>query len=261
MRFYENCFVMMSEIMRDLLEMGLEVHPASMQNKIVRGDDQYITKEMINYSYALLYREEEDYLFLTDPRSKEWCKAEFKERISGKVLNPGKAWKIRMELWKEFLVNTVSGKRFDYTYSERIIVCNALLKIIYELNNNPDSRQCILTIWQPQDIVNIGGRARVPCSIYYQFMIRNNQLIIIYNQRSADVFAHFGNDIWLAWELGKYVAHHVGVEFGYLVHNIASLHTYKKDWGSLKIALHEIKALHETNTAQSNKTEKGKRKS
>ena len=33
------------------------------------------------------------------------------------IINPGKAWELRQDLWEQFLVN---GK-FDYTYNERII--------------------------------------------------------------------------------------------------------------------------------------------
>lgn len=233
MRVFADCYELMSEMGRDVLEMGIRVHPASMQNKRVEGNEDFATLEINNYSYCLQSMGNDEYLFIGDKRSKEWCKAEFTERVSGNIYNPGEAWKIREELWEQFLVD---GK-FDYTYSERIHNYNGLNKIIKELKDNPDTRQAILSIWDPSDIQNIGGKKRVPCSIYYQFLLRNGQLDIIYNQRSADAYTHFGNDVWQAWKLMSFVADHLEVSRGFLYHNIGSLHVYNKDVEKLRKCL------------------------
>lgn len=222
----------MSEMGRDVLEMGIRIHPASMQNKDVRGDINFSTLEINNYGYCLQSLDREEYLFMGDSRSKEWCQAEFKERLQIGV-NPGNAYKIREELWEPFLVDG----HFDYTYSERINSWGGLDKIINELKVNPDSRQLIMAIWDSSDIQEIGGKKRVPCSIYYQFLLRNGQLDIIYNQRSADAYTHFGNDVWQAWHLMEYVAKQVGTKPGYLYHNIGSLHVYNKDIENLRKCL------------------------
>jgi len=229
----------MSEIFREIWEMGHLVHPKSMQNKDVSQDDNFETKEIINYQYCLESRDDEDFLFLFDKRSQQWVKEEFKERIHSFPnkyyeyvsfsVNPGEAYKIREELWVPFLVD---GK-FDYTYSERLSRFDTLYRVIEEIKKNPDSRQLILSIWDKSDICNIGGKKRIPCSVYYQILIRGEQLHIVYNQRSADVVAHLGNDVWLAWELGKFIAEKTGYQMGYLYHNITSLHCYKKDWDIL----------------------------
>ena len=184
------------------------------------------------------YPFELDVLFWADPRSKDWVKEEFKERVSsyeGSICyNPGKAWEIRKDLWEKFLVGPKDDLHFDYTYSTRMGNCGALGEIIQEIKRNPDSRQLILSIWVPRDIEHIGGKKRIPCSIYYQFLVRDNKLHIIYSQRSADIITHFGNDVWLAWELMTWMANQVGIKPGWLYHNIGSLHAYKKDWDILK---------------------------
>lgn len=233
MRIFANCYELMSEMGRDVLEMGIRVHPASMQNKNVKGDINFSTLEINNYSYCLQSLDMVDSLFIGDARSKEWCEAEFRERITIGV-NPGEAYKIREELWTKFL-NTEG--EFDYTYSERLNEYAGIVRIITELEDNPDSRQLILSVWNPMDISYIGGIRRVPCSIYYQFLYRNGQLDIIYNQRSADAYTHFGNDVWQAWHLMKYVAEQVGIQPGYLYHNIGSLHVYHKDIENLRTCL------------------------
>ena len=239
MRIYANCYELMSELFREVWEMGHIVHPYSMQNKVVKDDENFSTKEITNYSYCLTSMYRYRYLFFTDARSEEWVKEEFKERVSENYENPGKAWKIRSELWEQFLN---SKGEFDYSYNDRIKV--SLDKVIDELSRNPDSRQAIISIWNPQkDIGGIGGDYRVPCSMYYQLMIRDGQLNIIYNQRSADIVTHFGNDVYLAWRLMEYIADILDVNQGFLFHNIGSLHAYKKDWPTLKQCIEDIQVI------------------
>lgn len=237
MRVYANCYELMSEVFREVWEMGHIVHPNSMQNKDVTGDDNYTTKEIINYSYALTNLFKVDYLFFAENKARVWADAEFQERVSSTYVNPGKAWEQRKHIWAEFL--NEKG-RFDYSYNNRMFLSlNATIK---ELIRNLDSRQAIINVWDAQiDPTNLGGKKRIPCSMYYQILVRNNTVNIIYSQRSADVVTHLGNDIYLAYKLMEYVANEIGVKTGYLFHNIGSLHTYKKDWHILKQCIEDIK--------------------
>lgn len=260
MRIYEDCYQLVSEIRRDVYEMGSIVKPKSMQNKNIEGDINYETKEILNYSYCLQTLGNEKMLFI-DPVSQEWCNAEFKERVDPRGLNPGEAWKLRKEVWEEFLVTNSCGLReFDYSYGSRLNQVpfkpnkyfskegpGILVRIIQELAKNPDTRQAILGIWNPvKDTSRIGGIKRVPCSMYYQVIIRNGMVHLIYNQRSCDVVTHFGNDVYLAWKLKEYIKDNVkklapdmDLKSGYLYHNIASLHAYRKDWETLKRCITE----------------------
>jgi thymidylate synthase len=85
-----------------------------------------------------------------------------------------------------------------------------------------------------QDIKNMGGIARIPCSMYYQFLRRNrnNQEVLdcIYTMRSCDIYTHFLYDIWLTMRLQEYVANSLGIEPGNFTHFIGSLHAYKRDY-------------------------------
>lgn len=243
MRIYKDCHQLISEIYRDILEMGVKVHPHSMQNKIVKDDDNFATKEIIAYDYCLLSIDKLESLFLFDPRAMDWCIEEFSERVNTIINNPGIAWKLRKDIWEQFL--NPEGK-FDYTYGERLNANHSLDLVIEELTRNPDSRQAILSIWDRQvDIENLGGKKRIPCSIYYQLLIREKKVHIIYNQRSADAVTHFGNDILLAWKMGWYItlclkARGLDVEQGYLYHNIGSLHVYNKDLKKLEACVQSL---------------------
>lgn len=231
MRIYANCHELMSEITREVLEMGIGNHPHSMQNKNVKDNPEYSTLEITNYSYNLLALDKEEFLFIGDHRSSKWVREEFSERIDFLATNPGHAYVTREELWDPLLN---SKGRFDYTYSERIWDNNNLARIMDEARINPDSRQLILPIFSPTDVAFIGGERRIPCSVYYQFLIRKGKLSIVYAQRSADVYTHFGNDVWLAWAMMEYVATILQLGVGSLYHNIGSLHVYNKDIDNLR---------------------------
>ena len=251
MRIYNNAYELMSEMGRDLWEMGLLNNPKTYQNKVIEGDEEMATKELICKQYCLTSLPDPEKLFIYTG-TKDWANAEFQERISGKQLNPGKAWELNPGMWEEFLVETANGRKFDYTYAERINRKNGpydddgtvLEEVIHLLKQDNDTRKAVLPIFLGSDTANYDGSCRIPCSMYYDFLIRDvgegKQLNITYHQRSADFVGHFGDDVYLAWCLMEYVAERVGVKPGYLFHTIDSLHAYKRDWHFLKTSIDEI---------------------
>lgn len=253
MRIYSNARQLMSEMGRDLWEMGTEVKPKTYQNKFIADDENMVTKEEFCKQYCLTKLPDPEFLFIFT-KAKDWADAEFSERISGKQLNPGKAWELRPEMWKEFLVENqfISGPGFDYTYPERINAkvqsleiggpdrVTILEAIIQLLKQDPDTRKAVLPIFTDYDCNNYDGSARIPCSMYYGFFIRQGQLNLTYHQRSSDFVGHFGDDVYLAWRLMEYVAEKVGVKAGHLIHTIDSLHTYKRDWHFLKTSVDDM---------------------
>lgn len=251
MRIYNSAYELMSEMGRDLWEMGLLNSPKTYQNKVIEGNEEMTTKELICKQYCLTSLPDPEKLFIYTG-TKDWANAEFQERISGKQLNPGKAWELNPGMWEEFLVETANGRKFDYTYAERINRKNGIFvndgtvleEVIHLLKQDNDTRKAVLPIFLGSDTANYDGSHRIPCSMYYDFLIRDTgngkQLNITYHQRSADFVGHFGDDVYLAWCLMEYVAERVGVKPGYLFHTIDSLHAYKRDWHFLKTSIDEI---------------------
>lgn len=220
MRIYSNFKEALNEIRRDLAEMGIEVHPKTMQDKYVADNPEFGTKELQNYVYTVKDAVSSlDELSPTQP----WANAEFAERIASEPVNPGEAYKLRADVWNEFL----HDGRFAYTYSERM--AGKLSKIISEIQENPESRQLYLSIWDRSDIFNLGGVSRVPCSLGYLFQVRNGQLNVTYTMRSCDFATHFHNDIYLAVMLMHIIALITGYKPGNFTHFIGSLHVYNKD--------------------------------
>lgn len=255
MRIYGDTKELMTETGRNLYEMGLLNAPKTYQNKAIEGNPEFITKELICTQYSLSLKnlhsiEDFSPLFIFDPNSKEWADREFEERISSTPVNPGEAWKFREGVWAEFL--NEEGE-FDYTYNQRMnfVDPNALsgasyLNYIIELLlNDRNTRKAVLSIFSPSDYVNFDGKRRIPCSMYYNFLIREDaygtpRLDILYHQRSSDFVTHFGNDVYLAAKLNFYIAEQTGVLPGRLIHTIDSLHVYRKDWDALRVSLGKI---------------------
>lgn len=226
MRLYIKADEAFEEIKRDLAEMGIWVRPKTMQDKVIEGNPEYETTELQNYCYTILNAKSKDIPNVSQP----WADAEFIERITkpinGKFINPGEAYKLRENVWGEFLHNGKLG----YTYNELIWNNNQFEKIINRLKEDPDSRQLWISLWDPErDPDLLGGISRVPCSLGYGFQVREGKLNMHYVMRSCDFSTHFANDVYLAIKLLEYVAEITGYEVGNFTHTIFSLHVYRKD--------------------------------
>lgn len=235
MRIYINAEEMIEETKRDLAEMGIVVRPATMQDKYVKGNPDYETRELQNYSYCLLDAKSQDIPGVSQP----WADMEFEERVTDPFLrspggelsephflNPGKAWELRREVWTEYLHE---GK-MAYTYNELIWNNDQVTKIINRLKEDPDSRQLWISLWNPdKDPDFLGGVSRVPCSLGYGLQVRDGKLNLHYVMRSCDFATHFRNDVYLAIRFLEWVAERTGYPVGSFTHTIFSLHVYNKD--------------------------------
>jgi thymidylate synthase len=241
MRIYINADEMIEETKRDLAEMGIVVRPATMQDKYVKGNPDYETRELQNYSYCLLDAKSQDIPGVIQP----WADAEFEERVTDPFfsvrseggeemgnldgpcfINPGKAWELRPEVWTEYL----HGGHMAYTYNELIWNNDQLTKIMNRLKQDPDSRQLWVSLWNPEkDPDFLGGISRVPCSLGYAFQVRDGKLNMHYVMRSCDFATHFRNDVYLAIKLLEWVAEKTHYPVGSFTHTIFSLHVYNKD--------------------------------
>ena len=228
MRIFANCSEAIAEIERDIYVRGRLVHPERMQDKDVKHDDSFITKELTCYTFTILDGRDRDAMLKKFDIPKEYVQREWNDRLSGimsELANPGIAWKITPKLWKQYLDR--EGK-FDYTYSERFYEYKQPEFVREELRKHPNSRQGIVSIYNPNHDARNIGQKRIPCSMYYQFMIREDKLNLIYTMRSCDFLNHFGADVWLAFEFQRWMAGQLLRKPGNLTMFIGSLHVYKK---------------------------------
>lgn len=240
MRIFANCKEAVKEAERDLFEMGIRVQPQTMQDRFVGNDPNYATLELSPYGFQIVDGGQSDkeqfilypYDNIEGPNVLAWAQAEFEERIlrynspqvPGGVLNPGKAWHLREDVWKDYIHNG----HFAYTYAERF--GDQLAKVIYELKTRPESRQVVMQMYNYSiDQRRWGAVARVPCSLNYQFLLREGKLSLIYTMRSNDFLTFFPSDNYLAMSMQEFVAGEIGAKLGRYTFFTGSLHAYHKD--------------------------------
>lgn len=222
---------MINEVTRDLFSRGQEVFDKTVQS--VEVGEEYRQKELLGYSFMVTNPKDVEEMLrwanknfqkrhLNSEHGQEW----FQNMISGKGLNPNSAEKYMIEYWNKF--GKEKDGRFSYTYSERMVY---LPQVIEALRNNLYRRGAVITIYNTvQDITNMGKR-RVPCSMYYQFLVRDNllkgpQLNLIYTSRSCDFTNFFPLDIYRSVRLLEHVTKELKIQRGPLIVFIGSLHAY-----------------------------------
>lgn len=103
------------------------------------------------------------------------------------------------------------------------------LEMAYErLKEDPDTRQAIVMINQPY--LHKLPTKDYPCTLSFQFLLRNGLLDMIVNMRSQDAW------LGLIYDTGEFqwfqeiLAGWLGVELGRYIHIDGSLHLYERDW-------------------------------
>jgi len=233
MRIYQKPIKAAIETRREMKEMAIENQSYSSQDMYVENDPDFKTKELIGYAYKIDPNWNNDDLeevlnHLDIPI--KWVESEFIERTNGKRSNPGRAWANRANIWKRFI--EPHGK-FSYTYGERYFP--QMNRILQELKDHPTSRQAILQMYKEEDNKWWGGQRRIPCTLSYQFFLRDGGLHCVYNMRSCDYFTFFASDMVLTLKLMEWVAKQLEVKIGSFTHFIGSLHAYQKEINKHKI--------------------------
>lgn len=240
-RIFKTIYDALDETARDLKVRSITTECQSYQDKKLTGKDRFV-KELIGVNFVInkptVDREKAIEYMFKDPAEAEkiikYCEQEIKDRCSGEPLNPGNSYKIRADLWSKFIEGT--GK-FSYQYAERLWTNNQFRNVINCLRNDAGTRQAVLSIWDPEkdmDPTKLGGGNRIPCSLNYQFLIRNNRLHCIYSLRSNDFFGHHAIDLYCASGLMEYVVNELKdtypeLKVGSLTYLCGSLHSFAWD--------------------------------
>lgn len=157
-----------------------------------------------------------------------WADQHFAERVSGIPYNPPPShvnWPFAKKENKTF----IEGEKFSHTYPERIWggPGGTLSDVVNLLKKDINTRQAFLPIWFPEDTGNTNG-VRVPCTLGYQFLVREGKMTVIYSIRSCDVFRHLRDDVYMAARLGIWMSDQLGLDRmeGSLIMDIGSLHCF-----------------------------------
>lgn len=218
------------------------------------------TYELLNYSFQIksCNYQIEDLVHNISP-DLPWADDHFCERVSRQPLNPppSEAW------WPHAPKGNsqfkISGGIFSHTYPERYWPKTAgghdgivpmegirfpygdLDDLVSMLQQDPHTRQAYLPVWFPEDL-GAPMNQRKPCTLGYHFIMRDDQLHIVYYIRSCDFYRHFKNDIYLTVRLQHWVLDQLrerdmlwhNVHPGSFTMHITSLHLFVNDYMRLR---------------------------
>ncbi len=244
---------------RDLAAYGQVVDVGEWQSLRGRGTPQEKTIELMMPAISYLIPETMEALQFDVEPNLPWAEDHFQERVSGEPLNPG----VQFANWPWYKGNVEEHKQpgqFSHTYMERYwpkyinwasdeeaqdqmfgIRYNYgdLNDVVDLLARSPFTRQAVLPVWFPEDTGAVHGE-RVPCSLYYHFLLRDGKLHCTYAIRSCDYFRHFKDDVYLTARLVQWVIHKLQEEMaqghdwavvkpGFLTMHIGSLHVFEAE--------------------------------
>lgn len=110
---------------------------------------------------------------------------------------------------------------------------NQVRTIISLLQEDPDSRRAVLTMWDPKhDLCANNASSDIPCNTHVYFKIRDGKLHMTVNNRSNDMIwgAYGANAVHMSM-LHEYVAGNLGIEVGMLIQQSDSFHVYTEGEG------------------------------
>ena len=232
-----------------LLKEGKIVGTSSWQGK---SSGDFSTLELINVSFSCLVAPVIPILQEEIRPNLPWVEDHFLERVCGEPLNPGEQYK-SWPFYKKDDFRTEPYGQFTHTYMERFWAparpgirypFSNLSDVINLLARDPLTRQAYFPIWFPEDTGAVHG-GRVPCTLGYYFLMRDNKLHMFYDIRSCDLLRHFQDDIYLACRLLIWVIERLeerdsswsSILPGDLIMHVYSFHVFEKDIPVLRYRL------------------------
>lgn len=203
------------------------IHIGEWQSTDVSASKLHATHELMNVTLDYAIPEHIADLQEQVTPNLPWAENHFRERVGGQPLNPGDEYKN----WPWYKGNveehqTIDNNQFSHSYMERFwpkkanqselpgvdegsrrgirFLYGDLQDVADLLITKPLTRQAYLPVWFPEDTGAVHGE-RVPCSLGYHFMIRENRLHCWYAMRSCDILRHFQDDVYLAGRLMQWI--------------------------------------------------------
>jgi hypothetical protein len=248
-----------------------EVHTDRWQGWDIKGRPDYVTYELLNFGFKALLPSEDLQYYRDDIQPQlPWCDNHFLERVGGHPINPGVEW----ANWKwgaAAAKHRAADEKFNHNYMERFwpkharqdcltpegripegVILNArhqgiahqygdLRDLVDYLVKEPTTRQAWIPLFFPED-TGFGDGGRKPCTLGYQFIVRDKKLHVYYPLRSCDFVRHFRDDIYLAVRLLLWILEECRkqdpetwnqVTPGTYTMHCTSLHIFTNDWVQL----------------------------
>ncbi len=268
MSYYPSLISAIDAVIRDM-KTGSALVPAGFWQSVdVSTKPEMATYEIRNVVFAVLIGDltKEDVASQTKCNM-PWAEDHFAERVGGEPINPGVQWakwpygnsadKFRDALgqfnhnymeryWPRYAALTPTGDLPSFEDLPDFAVPNMgirgqlgdLYDVVELFVRDPLTRQAYVPIFFPEDTGNVNG-GRVPCTLGYHLMRRNDKLHINYYIRSCDLVRHFRDDIYLTVRLLQWVLDQLKIRDSSNWHDvscgefsmfISSLHMFRNDW-------------------------------
>jgi len=235
-----NFFMAMQRIMNDFEKHAAIVSTERWQGVETQGRQDYQSKELLNYDLCVPLKEQDVFFYQRELKPNlPWADEHFKERVCGEPINPGVEW-ANWPWAGSAAKHRNADEEFNHNYMQRYwpkyagMVRGGVLKdTVYDANwrklhnykpeqpsphkgirhtygdlmdvveylvKEPHTRQAYLPIFFPED-TGYGDGGRKPCTLGYQFIMRDDRLHVYYPLRSCDFYKHFRDDIYLTIRL------------------------------------------------------------
>ena len=110
-------------------------------------------------------------------------------------------------------------------------VVGQLLALISLLKSKPNTRQAILSMWTPGDLVHAvaGDKKDLPCTLNLIFSVRDGKLYLSTNMRSNDIWLGLPYDAFCFMSLQILIADVLNLDLGWYQHSAMSLHVDERN--------------------------------
>lgn len=131
------------------------------------------------------------------------------------------------------------GNRLDFELPKKECYTLNQLNMVYDrLSRDPNSRQAIVVINNPLFDWSRNSKD-IPCTLSFQFLIRDNKLDMIATMRSQDAWWGMVYDQSEFQWFQEIIAGWLGIDVGTYTHVVGSLHLYKKFWAKAQTVVNE----------------------
>ena len=128
----------------------------------------------------------------------------------------------------ERLTGTAYGSKLRGGYFNEPI--DQIENVIKLLKDEPDTKRAVISIFQPQELIDYSINIDVSCTLSIQYLIRNNRLLSIVNMRANDMYIGILSDLFSFTMLQEFIANRLEIEVGEYYHIVGSSHIYEPNW-------------------------------
>ena len=208
-----------NKVFRNANEAYEYLHDCIIQNGVNFAN----TKALFNVGFYITDSQDNKIINRKRNWKLDYAEAEWQWYLSGdrNIAKLGKLYGKVPEIWKRMAdkhgnVNSNYGWQWNRN--------GQLDKIIQMLQDNPDTRQATISIYDGKEIQDYS--CDTPCTYAVQFTILHGRLDMCVTMRSNDLWYGFCNDQYCFSKLQKMVSNELNVEPGVYYHFAHNMHLY-----------------------------------